>query len=106
MFKLHHIPVCIVASANCGLYCDAEVDFVDIDADTGNMSAAALRAKLDQAARESRLPDVVVPVHYAGHPCDLESIAALAARYGFAIIEDATHAIGAQVRRRFEMSVG
>jgi UDP-4-amino-4,6-dideoxy-N-acetyl-beta-L-altrosamine transaminase len=88
-------PNTFAASANCGLYCGAQVDFVDIDPATYNMSVERLAAKLERAARESRLPKVVVPVHFAGQSCDMGAIAELARKYGFRIIEDASHAIGA-----------
>jgi UDP-4-amino-4,6-dideoxy-N-acetyl-beta-L-altrosamine transaminase len=91
-------PVTFVASANCALYCGAEVDFVDIDPATWNMSAAALEAKLVKAEAAGRLPKVVIPVHLCGQSCDMKAIHALATRYGFAIIEDASHAIGASYR--------
>lgn len=87
-------PITFVASANCGLYCGAQVDFVDIDPRTNNMCSEALARKLEQAEREGRLPKVVVPVHLCGQPCDMQAIHALAQRYGFKIIEDASHAIG------------
>ena len=87
-------PNTFVASANCGLYCGARVDFVDIDPRTYNMSVVALAAKLDVAAQQKRLPKVVVPVHFAGQSCDMRAIRALADRYGFLILEDASHAIG------------
>lgn len=87
-------PNTFVASANCGLYCGARVDFVDIDPRTYNMSVMALAAKLDVAAQQKRLPKVVVPVHFAGQSCDMRAIRALADRYGFLILEDASHAIG------------
>lgn len=86
------VPNSFVASANCGLYCGAEVDFVDIDPVTRNMSVEALEAKLESA---SRLPDVVVPVDFAGLPADLAAVRALADRHGFRILEDASHATGA-----------
>lgn len=88
-------PITFVATANCALYCGAEVDFVDIDAATYNMSVAALAAKLEQAELEGRLPSVVIPVHLAGQSCDMAAIAALSKRYGFRVIEDASHAVGA-----------
>ena len=91
-------PNTFVASANCARYCGADVDFVDIDARTYNMSAAALAAKLERAERDGRLPDVIVPVHFAGQSCDMEAISALARRYGCAVIEDASHAIGGSYR--------
>lgn len=87
-----------VASANCARFCGAEVDFVDIDPRTYNMSPEALAEKLDQAARSGRLPKIVVPVHFAGQSCDMVAIRALAERYGFRIIEDASHAIGGRYR--------
>jgi len=89
-------PVTFVASANCARYCGADVDFVDIDPRTYCMSADVLAAKLEAAERAGRLPDIVVPVHMAGQPCDMPAIAELARRYGFAVIEDASHAIGAE----------
>lgn len=91
-------PNTFVASANCARYCGAEVDFVDIDLATGNMSVAALAAKLEVAKRQGRLPKIVVPVHFAGLSCDMAAIAELSVRYGFKIIEDASHAIGARYR--------
>ena len=91
-------PNTFVASANCGRYCGAAVDFVDIDPDTYNLSPRALAAKLEVAAASGRLPKILVPVHFAGQPCDLEAIAALGQRYGFRIIEDASHAIGGRYR--------
>lgn len=87
-------PVTFVASANCGLYCGAQVDFVDIDPQTYNMSPVALEQKLKQAKLDGKLPKVVVPVHLCGQPCDMEAIHALSLEYGFKIIEDASHAIG------------
>jgi UDP-4-amino-4,6-dideoxy-N-acetyl-beta-L-altrosamine transaminase len=87
-------PISFVASANCALYCGARVDFVDIDPETFNMSVAALTTKLDTAKLANALPKVVIPVHLAGQSCDMVSINALAKKYGFKIIEDASHAIG------------
>lgn len=87
-------PVTFVASANCGLYCGAQVDFVDIDSQTYNMSPVALEQKLKQAKLDGKLPKVVVPVHLCGQPCDMKAIHALSLEYGFKIIEDASHAIG------------
>lgn len=89
-------PITFVASANCARYCGAEVDFVDIDPETGNMSVAALSEKLERAEQGGRLPKIVVPVHFAGWPCEMRAIHDLGQRYGFRIIEDASHAIGAQ----------
>ena len=87
-------PITFVASANCGLYCGAKVDFVDIDPDTYNMCPKTLEKKLIEAKAEGKVPKVVVPVHLSGQPCDMKSIAKLAADYGFKVIEDASHAIG------------
>ncbi|MBK8476500.1 MAG: UDP-4-amino-4,6-dideoxy-N-acetyl-beta-L-altrosamine transaminase [Opitutaceae bacterium] len=88
-------PNTFVASANCARYCGAEVDFVDVEPDSGNLSVDALARKLEQAAQANRLPAVLVPVHFAGLPCDLAEIAALARAYGVALVEDAAHALGA-----------
>lgn len=87
-------PITFVASANCGLYCGARVDFVDIDPKTYNLDPVALEAKLVQAEREGRLPKVVVAVHLCGQPCDMRAIRRLSDRYGFKVVEDASHAIG------------
>ncbi len=87
-------PNTFVASANCGLYCGAQVDFVDIDPETYNMSTVALEKKLTKAKRENRLPKVVVPVHFAGQSCDMRAIHKLSQEYDFKVIEDASHAIG------------
>jgi len=87
-------PITFVASANCGLYCGAKVDFVDIDPLTYNLCPAALESKLEKADVDGRLPKVVVAVHLCGQPCDMVAINRLAQRYGFKIIEDASHAIG------------
>jgi UDP-4-amino-4,6-dideoxy-N-acetyl-beta-L-altrosamine transaminase len=87
-------PNTFVASANCALYCGAKVDFVDIDPRTYNMCPKALAVKLVIAEREKKLPKVVIVVHLTGQPCDLKSIHELATRYGFRVIEDASHAIG------------
>jgi len=91
-------PISFVASSNCALYCGAEVDFVDIDLETGNMSVAALKEKLTLAKQSQRLPKVVIPVHLAGQSCDMAAINALAKEYGFKVIEDASHAIGAKYK--------
>jgi len=94
-------PVTFVASANCGLYCGAEVDFVDIDPQTYNLCPNALKAKLEQAKKDNRLPKVVVAVHLCGQPCNMEAIAVLAQEYGFKVIEDASHAIGGKYKDEF-----
>lgn len=88
-------PNSFVASANCAVYCGAKVDFVDIDPATRNMCGVKLAEKLERAAHEGRLPKAVVPVDFAGLPCDLAGMRGLADRYGFSIIEDASHAVGA-----------
>jgi len=85
-----------LATANCARYCGADVDFVDIDARTYNLSVPALASKLAEAEAAGRLPKVVAAVHFAGQSCDMQGIAALAKRYGFRVIEDASHAIGAR----------
>ena len=87
-------PNSFVASANCAVYCGADVDFVDIDPVTLNMSVAALEQKLVQAKTSGRLPKVVIPVDFAGEAADLRAIRMLASTYGFRIVEDASHAIG------------
>jgi UDP-4-amino-4,6-dideoxy-N-acetyl-beta-L-altrosamine transaminase len=88
-------PNSFVASANCALYCGASIDFVDIDPNTRNMSVSALRAKLEHMASVGKLPDVVIPVDFAGMPCDMREIRELALIYKFKILEDASHAAGA-----------
>ncbi|MBL1435359.1 MAG: UDP-4-amino-4,6-dideoxy-N-acetyl-beta-L-altrosamine transaminase [Rhodobacteraceae bacterium] len=87
-------PNTFVASANCALYCGAQVSFVDIDPATYNLCPKALEVKLIVAKAEGCLPKVVVPVHLTGQPCDMAAIHALGRKYGFKIIEDASHAIG------------
>ena len=87
-------PNTFVASANCGLYCGSQVDFIDIDPRTYNMSVEALQHKLEKAEREGKLPKIVIPVHFAGQSCDMKAISSLAKKYNFKIIEDASHAIG------------
>ena len=94
-------PVTFVASANCGLYCGAKVDFVDIDPRTYNLCPDAIERKLEQAREQDRLPKVVVPVHLCGQPCDMKRIKALSERYGFRIVEDASHAIGGKYQGEF-----
>jgi UDP-4-amino-4,6-dideoxy-N-acetyl-beta-L-altrosamine transaminase len=91
-------PISFVASANCGLYCGADVDFVDIDPRTFNLCPRALEAKLAIAQKEGNLPKVLVAVHLCGQPCDMESIYGLGQKYGFKIIEDASHAIGGRYK--------
>jgi UDP-4-amino-4,6-dideoxy-N-acetyl-beta-L-altrosamine transaminase len=89
-----------LASANCARYCGADVGFVDIDSRSWNMSVADLAARLEEAERQGRLPKVVIPVHLCGQSCEMEPIAELARRYGFRVIEDASHAIGARYQGR------
>ena len=96
--RLWTSPITFVASANCARYCGAEVDFVDINPATGLMSVAALEQKLQQAEHNGTIPKVVVPVHLAGSSCDMAAIGALAQRYDFAVLEDASHAIGGRYR--------
>ena len=94
-------PITFVASANCGLYCGAQVDFVDIDPRTYNLCPEALEEKLAFAAESGKLPKVVVVVHLCGQPCDMAAIHALSQRYGFRIVEDASHAIGGKYKGEF-----
>lgn len=94
-------PITFVASANCGLYCGAKVDFVDIHPETYNLCPKKLAEKLEGAKREGRLPKVLVAVHLCGQPCDMESIYELSRQYGFRIIEDASHAIGGKYQGAF-----
>ena len=88
-------PISFVASANCARYCGADVDFVDVEPDSGNMAVDKLRQKLELARSNDTLPQVVIPVHLAGASCDMQQIYHLAKEFGFAIIEDASHAVGA-----------
>ena len=94
------VPNTFIASANCARYCGADVDFVDIDARSRNMSASALADKLQRAAAQGRLPKIVVPVHFSGLPCDMAEIGQLARQYGFFVVEDASHAVGARYQSR------
>ena len=87
-------PISFVASANCGLYCGAKIDFVDIDKKTITMCPIALEKKLVEAKCQNRLPKVVIPVHMGGQSCDMVEIHKLSKIYDFKIIEDASHAIG------------
>ena len=88
-------PISFVASANCALYCGASIDFVDIDPDTALISVDLLEIKLKDAERIGKLPKILIPVHLAGSICDMKRISKLSKKYGFAVIEDASHAIGA-----------
>jgi UDP-4-amino-4,6-dideoxy-N-acetyl-beta-L-altrosamine transaminase len=89
-------PNTFVASANCGLYCGAEVDFVDINPKTYNLCTEEFERKLILSKQQGRLPKVVIPVHFAGQSCEMLQISTLARKYGFQIVEDASHAIGAK----------
>lgn len=91
-------PVTFVASSNCGLYCGANVDFVDIDPRTYNLCPQALERKLIAAEQIGKLPKIVVAVHLCGQPCDMEAIRRLGNRFGFRVIEDASHAIGGRYK--------
>ena len=94
-------PITFVASANCALYCGADIDFVDIDSQTYNLSPELLEQKLNNAKLNNLpLPKVVIPVHLCGQPCEMEKIHALSLEYGFSIIEDASHAIGGKYKGR------
>ena len=92
--RLWTSPNTFVASANCGLYCGAKVDFVDIDPKTYNICVEELEKKLIQARKDNNLPKIVIPVHFAGQSCNMEKISSLSKEYGFSVIEDASHAIG------------
>jgi UDP-4-amino-4,6-dideoxy-N-acetyl-beta-L-altrosamine transaminase len=96
-------PISFVASANCALYCGADVDFVDIDSATYNMSIIALEEKLIEADKLGQLPKVIIPVHLAGQSCEMEKIHKLSKIYGYRIIEDASHAVGGKYK---DMSIG
>ncbi|SEA44000.1 UDP-4-amino-4,6-dideoxy-N-acetyl-beta-L-altrosamine transaminase [Alkalimonas amylolytica] len=89
-------PISFVASANCARYCGAQLDFVDVEAETGNLCIQALRTKLEQARAKESLPTVVIAVHLAGLSCDMQQLRHLAAEFDFRIIEDASHAVGGQ----------
>lgn len=91
-------PNTFVASANCALYCGAKVDFVDIDPRTYNLCAKQLEKKLIAAQKVGKLPKIVIPVHFSGQSCDMQAIHELAKKYGFHIIEDASHAIGGKYK--------
>ena len=91
-------PITFVASANCALYCGASIDFVDIDPRSYNLSMESLTQKLALAEKAGKLPKVVIPVHLCGQPCEMAVIYALGQRYGFKIIEDASHAIGGKYK--------
>jgi len=89
-------PNTFVSTANAALFCGAEVEFIDIDAETYNMSITSLKEKLIQAKSDNRLPKIIVPVHFAGQSCEMKEIWALSKEYGFKIVEDASHALGGE----------
>lgn len=91
-------PITFVASANCGLYCGANIDFVDIDPRTYNISPLTLEKKLIQAEKNGNLPDIVIPVHFSGQSCEMAAIHELSNNFGFKIIEDACHACGSKYK--------
>jgi UDP-4-amino-4,6-dideoxy-N-acetyl-beta-L-altrosamine transaminase len=93
-------PISFVASANCALYCGANVDFVDINPLTYNMSVEALAQKLTLAEKAGNLPKVVIPVHLSGQSCEMQAIHKLSQQYGFKVIEDASHAIGGKYQNQ------
>ncbi len=87
------------SSANCAVLCGANVDFIDIDIDNYNISIDSLEKKLKTAKKKNKLPKVIIPVHYAGYPCDMQKIYKLKNKYNFKIIEDASHAIGSSYNK-------
>ena len=95
------VPITFVASANCGLYCGAKIDLVDINKDTFNIDINSLEQKLFKAKKQNKLPKILVPVHLGGNPCDLEKISSLAKKYKFKVIEDASHAFGSRYKKSF-----
>jgi UDP-4-amino-4,6-dideoxy-N-acetyl-beta-L-altrosamine transaminase len=92
------VPITFIASANCGIYCGAKIDLVDINKDTFNIDVKALEQKLQQAKKKNKLPKILIPVHLGGNPCDLEKINSLAKKYKFKVIEDASHAFGSRYK--------
>ena len=94
------VPITFVASSNCALYCGAKIDLVDIDKDTLNIDIKCLEKKLKIAKKRKKLPKILVPVHFAGNPCDLKKLSQLAKKYKFKIIEDASHALGSRYMDR------
>ena len=99
--RLWTSPTTFVASANCARYCGAKIDFVDIDPVTGLMSVEALHKKLKKAELDGTLPKIVVPVHLCGTSCSMKDIYDLAVKYGFSILEDASHAIGGSYESKY-----
>jgi len=92
------VPNSFVASANCGLYCGAKVDFVDIDINTYNISIYHLKQKLKLAEKKKKLPKVIVIVNFAGEPCELKEIKKLSIMYKFKVLEDSSHALGSKFK--------
>lgn len=93
-------PNSFVASSNCGLYCGATVDFIDIDERTYNISIFELEKKLESAKKENKLPKIIIPVHFAGASCEMERLKELSEQYGFSIIEDASHGVGGDCEQK------
>ena len=93
-------PITFVASANCALYCNAKVDFVDIDSKTFNLSVTDLEKKLISAKKKGKLPKILIPTHLAGQSCEMDKIKYLSKKYHFKVIEDASHALGGKYRER------
>ena len=90
------VPNSFVASANCALYCDAKIDFVDIDKKTRNISLDLLEEKLLNSQKNNKLPKVIIPVHFSGNPVNIERLSKILKKFGdIKIIEDASHALGA-----------
>ena len=94
------VPITFVASSNCALYCGAKVDLVDIDKNTFNIDINCLEEKLRVAKKNKKLPKILIPVHFAGNPCNLKKLSQLAKKYKFKIIEDASHALGSRYLNR------
>ncbi len=94
--KLWTSPNTFLATANAARFCGADVDFVDIDPKSWNLSVEQLVLRLSQAEKTGQLPDVLAPVHFGGNPCEMEAIAGLARKYNFQVVEDASHAVGAR----------
>ena len=94
-------PITFVASANCGLYCGANVDFVDIEPQTGLICTTELEKKLEIAKKQNKLPKVLIPVHLSGVSCDMKKIKSLSKKYGFSILEDASHALGGKYESEY-----
>jgi len=94
-------PISFVASSNCALYCNAKIDFIDINPFTGLIDIKKLKDKLFESKKNNSLPKVIIPVHLAGSSCDMKEIKALSQQYNFSVIEDASHAIGGRYKDSF-----